>query len=194
MKFPVACRDIRIADGVARRDHHAAPDVDAHMGNAGGVVGSFKENQIAGFRFGCWNRGTNVVKALRPEPPHVPAAVIDYPAHIAGAVERGFRAGTAPHIRVAEIFCRFLHHGGEGFVRHVFCGYVIICVLFEGGSVEIEKTLEDQTSEKRKQERLKQEKPVLDAFWSWVDSIKDGILQSPNLVRPFAMPGTTRKT
>jgi len=46
---------------------------------------------------------------------------------------------------------------------------------------EIEKTLEDQTSEKRKQERLKQEKPVLDAFWSWVDSIKDGILPKSKL-------------
>jgi len=41
---------------------------------------------------------------------------------------------------------------------------------------EIEKTLEGLTSEKRKQERLKREKTVLDAFWSWVDSLKDKVL------------------
>lgn len=37
---------------------------------------------------------------------------------------------------------------------------------------EIEDTLESQTSEKRKAERLKQERPVLEAFWTWVESAR----------------------
>jgi hypothetical protein len=40
----------------------------------------------------------------------------------------------------------------------------------------IEETLENLTSEERKSERLKQEKPVLEAFWSWVDSVKNKVL------------------
>ena len=41
---------------------------------------------------------------------------------------------------------------------------------------EIEKTLENLTSAERRQERLKQEKPILDAFWSWLNSIKNHVL------------------
>lgn len=41
---------------------------------------------------------------------------------------------------------------------------------------EIEETLEKLTPEERKLERLKQEKPVLEAFWSWVDSVKGKVL------------------
>jgi len=37
---------------------------------------------------------------------------------------------------------------------------------------EIEKNLEDLSSEDRKNERLKQEKPVLEAFWAWADSAR----------------------
>jgi transposase len=46
---------------------------------------------------------------------------------------------------------------------------------------EIKKTLEDLSSEKRKAERLKQEKPVLDAFWAWVESTKTSILPKSKL-------------
>lgn len=46
---------------------------------------------------------------------------------------------------------------------------------------EIEKTLEDLSSEKRMSERLKQEKPVLDAFWVWVDSMRDKVLPKSKL-------------
>lgn len=35
---------------------------------------------------------------------------------------------------------------------------------------EIEKELKDLTPEERKEQRLKLERPVLEAFWSWVDS------------------------
>lgn len=37
---------------------------------------------------------------------------------------------------------------------------------------EIEKSLQDLSGEERKLKRLEQEKPVLEAFWSWVESAK----------------------
>ncbi|MCM1566833.1 MULTISPECIES: IS66 family transposase [unclassified Dehalobacter] len=46
---------------------------------------------------------------------------------------------------------------------------------------EIESTLENLTSEKRKFERLKQEKPVLDAFWAWIDSVENKVLPKSKL-------------
>lgn len=36
-------------------------------------------------------------------------------------------------------------------------------------------------SKDRKSERLKQEKPVLDAFWAWVDSVRDKVLPKSKL-------------
>ena len=41
---------------------------------------------------------------------------------------------------------------------------------------KIEKTLQELSSEKRKIQRLEQEKPVLEAFWLWVDSVKHQVL------------------
>lgn len=41
---------------------------------------------------------------------------------------------------------------------------------------EIERTLTDLRGEKRKIARLKQEKPVLDVFWAWVESARDTLL------------------
>ena len=41
---------------------------------------------------------------------------------------------------------------------------------------KIEKTLQHLSSEERKVKRLEQEKPVLEAFWAWVDSVKQHIL------------------
>lgn len=46
---------------------------------------------------------------------------------------------------------------------------------------EIEKTLEDLSSEERKLARLKQEKSVLDAFWAWADSSRGKILPKSKL-------------
>ncbi|MSR91446.1 transposase [Clostridiaceae bacterium WCA-383-APC-5B] len=36
---------------------------------------------------------------------------------------------------------------------------------------KIEKTLKNMDCDKRKAERVKQEKPVLDAFWCWLESL-----------------------
>jgi len=45
----------------------------------------------------------------------------------------------------------------------------------------LEKGLEVLSSEERKAQRLKQEIPVLEAFWSWIDSIKGQILPKSKL-------------
>lgn len=41
---------------------------------------------------------------------------------------------------------------------------------------EIERGLKDISGEERKIERLKQERPVLDAFWAWVESSRGKLL------------------
>jgi hypothetical protein len=46
---------------------------------------------------------------------------------------------------------------------------------------EIEKTLEEFSGEERKALRLEQEKPVLDAFWTWLDSIRSQVLPKSKL-------------
>jgi len=46
---------------------------------------------------------------------------------------------------------------------------------------EIEKTLENLSSEERKIKRLEKEKPVLDAFWAWAESLKDKVLPKSKL-------------
>lgn len=52
---------------------------------------------------------------------------------------------------------------------------------------EIEKKLVNLSSEERKSERLKQEKPVLEAFWAWVDSVanSDQVLPKSKLGEAF---------
>jgi transposase len=46
---------------------------------------------------------------------------------------------------------------------------------------KIERGLKDFCGEKRKIERLKQEKPVLDAFWTWVESARSQLLPKSKL-------------
>lgn len=46
---------------------------------------------------------------------------------------------------------------------------------------DIERALEKSSNEERYQKRLKQSKPVLDAFWSWVNNIKDSVLPKTRL-------------
>ena len=48
---------------------------------------------------------------------------------------------------------------------------------------EIEKELRDLSSEERKEQRLKQEKPILEAFWSWVDLNIDKVLAKSKIGR-----------
>lgn len=46
---------------------------------------------------------------------------------------------------------------------------------------EIEKELKDLSAEDRKEQRLKLEKPVLEAFWSWVDLNINGVLSKSKI-------------
>lgn len=50
---------------------------------------------------------------------------------------------------------------------------------------EIEKELEDLSSEQRKLERLEREKSVLEAFWAWIDSFRDKVLPKSKLGEAF---------
>lgn len=46
---------------------------------------------------------------------------------------------------------------------------------------EIEKSLENLSSEQRQMERLEREKPVLDAFWAWVESARGKVVPKSKL-------------
>lgn len=46
---------------------------------------------------------------------------------------------------------------------------------------EMEKKLEDLSNEQRKLERLKQEKPVLEAFWAWIQATRGKVLPKSKL-------------
>lgn len=50
---------------------------------------------------------------------------------------------------------------------------------------EIEEKLSSLTPDERKQQRLEQEKPVLDAFWSWVDKNANSCLPKSKLYTAF---------
>lgn len=75
-------------------NHHPIADINPHMADARCVIGSFEENEIAGFGVGGGNRGADVAKALCAQPPDIPAGMIDDPAHEAAAIKAG--AGELP--------------------------------------------------------------------------------------------------
>ena len=71
MGLPVACIQIRVADGIARMDHHPVPHIDTTVGNAACIIGALKKDQIAGA--GRAGGGADVVKPLGPQAAHIPA-------------------------------------------------------------------------------------------------------------------------
>lgn len=94
MGLPIAAVQVGIADRVATMEHPAVAHIDAHMRNTRCVIGADKEHQITGA--GAARPGADVIKALRPQPPEAPAALIVDIADEAGAVERGTRRAAAP--------------------------------------------------------------------------------------------------
>lgn len=50
----------------------------------------------------------------------------------------------------------------------------------------IEKMLENLSSDQRRLERLKQEKPLLEAFWAWIDSVRGKVLPKSKLSEALA--------
>ena len=106
MGLPIAAVQVGIADRVATMEHPAVAHIDATMGNSRCVIGADKKHQITGPR--AARPGADVIKALRPQPPKAPAALIVDVADEAGAVKGRGRAAAAPHIREAEIFFRYM--------------------------------------------------------------------------------------
>ena len=90
MSLPVRCIEVGVGNRGPTVDHHAVPHIDATVGHAvrvGRVIGVLEKHQIAGAGVGGGNRGADVAKTLRPQPPIVPAGVIDNPAYKAGAIK-----------------------------------------------------------------------------------------------------------
>ena len=94
MGLPIAAVQVGIADRVATMEHPAVTHIDAHMRNTRCVIGADKEHQITGA--GAARSGADVIKALRPQPPEAPAALIVDIADEAGAVEGCGRTAAAP--------------------------------------------------------------------------------------------------
>ena len=117
MGLPIAAVQVGIADRVATMEHPAVTHIDAHMRNTRCVIGADKEHQITGA--GAARPGADVIKALRPQPPEAPAALIVDVADEAGAVKGRGRAAAAPHIGKTEILFRFFQNGGKGFIIQI---------------------------------------------------------------------------
>ena len=117
MGLPIAAVQVGIADRVATMEHPAVTHIDAHMRNTRCVIGADKEHQITGA--GAARSGADVIKALRPQPPEAPAALIVDIADEAGAVKGCGRTAAAPHIGETEIFFRFFQNGGKGFIIQI---------------------------------------------------------------------------
>ena len=93
--------------------HDGIAHIDTAMAHAGGIVGSLEEHKVARFDLRGRNRGAEIVKALCGLAAHIPAGVIQHPRNVAAAIKAGAWRAAAPHIRIADVLCRFLHHGGE---------------------------------------------------------------------------------
>ena len=117
MGLPIAAVEVGVTDGVATMEHPAVAYIDAHMRNARCVIGADKEHQITGA--GAARPGADVIKALRPQPPKAPAALIVDIADEAGAVKGCGRTAAAPHIGETEILFRFFQNGGKGFIVQI---------------------------------------------------------------------------
>ena len=77
-------------------DHHIVADVDTHMADTGGIIGSGEKHQIARLDVGRGYGRTDIAKSLRAQPAHIPTGMIDDPTDEAGAVEGCGRAAAAP--------------------------------------------------------------------------------------------------
>ena len=77
-------------------DHHIVADVDTHMADTGGVVGSGEKHQIARFDVSRGYRRTDIAKSLRAQSAHIPTGMIDDPTDEARTVKRGGGTAAAP--------------------------------------------------------------------------------------------------
>ena len=98
MGLPVACVDVGIGDGIPTVDHHSVSDVNAHVGRPIGVIGALKEDDVSRLCGAGRDDGELPAERFRIQPAVVPAvaAVVDDPAHKAGAVKGRGRTAAAP--------------------------------------------------------------------------------------------------
>ena len=68
-------------------DHPAFSYIDPHMADAGGIISSGEEYQIAGFDIGRGYRSADVAKPLRAQSAHIPAGMVDDPTDKARTVK-----------------------------------------------------------------------------------------------------------
>ena len=69
--------------------HDRIAHIQADVGHAGGVISSDKKHKVAGLGLRTGNRGADVVQALRSQPSHVPAGMIDDPRDKSAAIKTG---------------------------------------------------------------------------------------------------------
>ena len=94
-------------------DHHIVADVDTHMADTGGIIGSGEKHQIARFDVGRGYGRTDIAKSLRPQPAHIPTGRIDDPTDEARTVKRGGGAAAAPNIGVGRQLPKLLNVKGS---------------------------------------------------------------------------------
>ena len=112
--------------------HDSITDIDAHMGNAGSIVGPDKENEITGLRIRSGNRSADIVKSLRTEPSGIDeSAVCEDIGHKAGAVEGCVWIRAAPYIGVVQILLSLFNESDEGFIRQI-CGVDRVIIRWIG--------------------------------------------------------------
>ena len=94
MLLPIGRVDRCVLNGIAAVDHDPITNVDADVRHAGGVIRPDEKDKITGA--GAARPGADVIKALRPQPPEAPAALIVDIADEAGAVKGRVGIGAAP--------------------------------------------------------------------------------------------------
>ena len=96
------------------------------MAHAGGVVGTFEENQISGLCFCFGDVLAFIPKTVGRGAPDIVAVLVVNPTDVAAAIEAGFRGGAAPHIGRTHILLGFLVDGGKFAVGQCFCRHLIV--------------------------------------------------------------------
>ena len=87
MLLPIPCVQVGIGNRRSTVNHHSIPHIYPTVGNTRRIIGPLEKHQITRAGVGWGYRRTQVTKALRSPPSHIPAAVIDNPADETGAVK-----------------------------------------------------------------------------------------------------------
>ncbi len=124
MGLPVACIQIRVADGIATVDHHPVPHIDTTVGKRRLYHRCPQKRPDRGA--GRAGGGADVVKPLGPQAAHIPAGVIDHPGHEAGAVKGSGWGAAAPHIGITQVLFRLAQDGRKGFIVQIFLRHIVV--------------------------------------------------------------------